>query len=54
MEFKLEQLVKDLPDKLERLKSVEEGIELAESNIQWVDNFSSEIIDWMKAENEVS
>ena len=53
-EFKLEQLVEDHPDQLKGLKSVDQGLELAKSNIQWVADFSSEILDWVKAENEAS
>ena len=52
--FKLEQLVSDHPDQLKGLKSVDQGLELAKSNIQWVADFSSEILDWLKTENEAS
>ena len=50
----MEQLVRENPDQLGSLKSVKQGIELAKSNIQWVADFSSEIIDWVKTENEAS
>jgi len=52
--LKLEQLVEDHPDQLKGLKSVDQGLELAKSNIQWVADFSSKILDWVKEENEAS
>lgn len=40
----------DHPEELAGLKSVQQGLELARSNVDWVDKFHDIVIEWVKGE----
>ena len=48
MSHQLIQLRDDHMDVLGSSKSVKQGVELAQSNVQWVEQHYSEVVDWLK------